>query len=365
MENNIYQDLKDNLNNIVTLLETNANKPAVKTEILDRELSGNKINGGKITNFSSVGIRDIADSTILEVSNKGIRVRKAEIHEITSPVSINGDVRIEGEIFAKKLQVDELNANIKLERSTPLAFVANNNSLHGLGIIWTGLDYTKQFIYQDNNKFFSTENIDLYRGKAYKIDDIPVLTQHALGTTVKESNITKLGTVQNLKTSGTFTVDNYIFYQSSSNRIGIGTDVPNGSLSIKNDQHEFIITDSDEREFSLGTFTTSNINFITDNKSRIKINYNGVVTFETKTVFNNKIGIGVENFIEDVDITTAGPVRLQNKKFEVADKIPVAGNYIKGDIIWNSEPKPTGYVGWICVRTGAPGEWKAFGNIQQ
>jgi hypothetical protein len=67
--------------------------------------------------------------------------------------------------------------------------------------------------------------------------------------------------------------------------------------------------------------------------------------------------------VDDVDFAVAGPVRFENKKFEVGDAAPTSGSYRRGDIVWNSVPRPTGYVGWICTRDGAPGEWKAFGQI--
>jgi len=76
------------------------------------------------------------------------------------------------------------------------------------------------------------------------------------------------------------------------------------------------------------------------------------------------LGVGVNNFADDVDITTARAVRIQNKKFETGTEIPSTGNYIIGDIIWNQNPTPTGFVGWICIRAGTPGEWKQFGQIQ-
>ena len=62
-------------------------------------------------------------------------------------------------------------------------------------------------------------------------------------------------------------------------------------------------------------------------------------------------------------ITTAGPVRIQNKKFEVGPGSPTTGSYVKGDVIWNDDPKPSGYVGWICTRGGNPGTWAKFGLI--
>lgn len=44
--------------------------------------------------------------------------------------------------------------------------------------------------------------------------------------------------------------------------------------------------------------------------------------------------------------------------------IPTTGTYNKGDLIYNTNPTPGGYVGWICTASGAPGTWKGFGLIQ-
>ena len=42
---------------------------------------------------------------------------------------------------------------------------------------------------------------------------------------------------------------------------------------------------------------------------------------------------------------------------------PTTGVYAIGDIVWNTNPQPTGYVGWVCTRDGTPGLWKPFGAI--
>jgi hypothetical protein len=44
--------------------------------------------------------------------------------------------------------------------------------------------------------------------------------------------------------------------------------------------------------------------------------------------------------------------------------LPSTGNYIKGDLIYNTNPTPGGYVGWICTVSGTPGTWKGFGLIE-
>ena len=78
---------------------------------------------------------------------------------------------------------------------------------------------------------------------------------------------------------------------------------------------------------------------------------------------HGKLGIGVNNISSDVTFASVGPIKFENKKFQVGDDVPANGTYRKGDIVWNSNPKPTGYVGWVCIREGTPGEWKPFGQI--
>ena len=200
--------------------------------------------------------------------------------------------------------------------------------------------------------------------KVYRIDRLPVLTLTSLGSSVVESSLKKLGTVENLHTEGNVNIDHFIFWDSDSQRLGIGTDSPNAMLSLKSMDHEFVIDDTIDKKFKVGTWTTSNLEIITDDKARIEIGASGEISLNSKTTIDGKLGVGVKNFSSDVDITTAGPVRIQNKKFEVGSSSPTTGSYVKGDVIWNDDPKPTGYVGWICTRPGSPGEWKPFGLIQ-
>jgi hypothetical protein len=43
--------------------------------------------------------------------------------------------------------------------------------------------------------------------------------------------------------------------------------------------------------------------------------------------------------------------------------LPTTGSYNIGDLIYNTNPTPGGYVGWICTTSGTPGTWKTFGLI--
>ena len=78
-----------------------------------------------------------------------------------------------------------------------------------------------------DDRFYITDNVDMHRDKSYNIDNIPVLSLDSLGTTVQKSNLTSVGRLVNLQTDGDLTVDDYIFYESGTMRLGLGTEAPN------------------------------------------------------------------------------------------------------------------------------------------
>lgn len=360
-------DIRNGLSALTDAIDALQSAPTPTPEILDRALSGNKINGGMITNFSSKGITDEAtEKQILTVHNDGITVKAIQTQSIDNALTIKGDLTVQGEVHATRLHVDEVSADVRNERSSPLEFTAQDGNLSGKGLLWTGgVDYTKQFVFRDTpNRFWSSEDIDLDREKVFRIENIPVLTLNALGRSVTESNLQSVGTLQSLEVQGNVNIDGFIYWDSDSERLGIGTDSPNGMLSLKNIDHEFIIDNTEDRKFKIGTWTTSSLQIITDDTTRIEVSENGTISLNNRVNIAQTLGVGVKNYSDDVDITTARGVRFQNKKFEAGIAKPATGNYVKGDIVWNQNPEPTSYVGWICVRTGTPGEWKQFGLIE-
>ena len=100
-----------------------------------------------------------------------------------------------------------------------------------------------------------------------------------------------------------------------------------------------------------------------DSNSRIVIDGDGNVRVAGSTIHEGSVGIGVNSVSQGVDLETAGAVKFQGKKFEVGNSAPTIGLYHQGDIVWSDSPKPNGNLGWICIRTGTPGEWRPFGNI--
>ena len=369
--NDTLANLKIGLDSIHNALEKIALKPAEKPEFLNNEISGNKIHGGCITSFSSTGINDEATKAVVLVKDDGLHTDHMYVKTIRNAqgVQVLGGLRVHGDITAKSLHVDEITADVRNERSTPLEFTADDNGIYGKGLVWKGDGPTKQFIYRANpDRIWTTESIDLNRGNAYKIDNIDLLTVDTLGSSVRSSSLTQVGTLNNLKTSGNLNIDGFIFYDESSQRLGFGTEAPNASISVTSLESEFII-DVEGEATKIGNWTTDDLLIVTDNTTRINVRANGKVEFgkssksDARVSVFGKLGVGVNNVSEDVSFATATGIEVAGTKIMTGTAIPTGGTFRQGDIVYNTKAVATGYVGWVCVREGTPGEWKAFGQI--
>jgi hypothetical protein len=245
----------------------------------------------------------------------------------------------------------------------------DNGSVDRLGIVWKNKDGDKSLFFRAApDRLWSSESIDLKGESYYSIGNVAVLRLNELGSTVVNSNLRTLGTVKDFKTTGDFVLDHYIYWNSNTQRLGIGTESANAMLSVVSLDSEFIV-DHRDRVTHVGTWTTNDLAIVTDDTPRITITASGNVDIGTKGSSNTKVsvygrlGIGMNNVDPGVSIETAGPIRIEGKKIETGDKVPANGNYKKGDLVWNSNPSSSSYVGWICVRDGTPGIWKPFGKI--
>ena len=256
--------------------------------------------------------------------------------------------------------------DVRLSRTKSLEFMPNEQgSAQGIGLFWKEKTGTKSLVLRDE-RLFASENIDIQHGRHFSVGNVPVLSETELGTTVTKSRLREVGTLKNLNTQGDMSIDSFIYYNSDSSRLGIGTEEANANLSVVSLDSEFIV-DVEGSSTRIGNWTTDDLEIVTDNTARITISSTGKVTLgthnESQVVVNGHLGVGINNPPADASITTAQGIRFGGTKFETGNSTPDAGSYKKGDIVWNSDPKPTGYVGWICTRDGTPGVWKPFGQI--
>ena len=247
-------------------------------QIEDRELSGDKIDGGLITNFESTGIKDSAKNKIIDIKDDGVVIAK--------------DLEIKGKIFA-----------------TTLTYHAAN-----------------------------VDNLDVR--SSVRVGNNEVLYKDRLGNSVKYSQLKELGVLNKIN------VDDVLM--SHNKKIGIGTSEPVKKLSVR------------ENEIEVGIGVNGNIGFV----GTVASDTFAIGSGDEPTLFvshDNKIGIKVRKPKADLDV--AGYIRYQGQTQQYDKKIPTAGNWSQGDIVWNSEPRRGSVLGWVCVSAGAPGTWRPFVSI--
>ena len=327
----------------------------IASKMPDRALTGDKINGGKILNFSSSGIKDNAKKTQLTLSESGVEVDRLKVGIISQ------DLNVEGTIKADTLEVKHLNADIQFDKKTSLEFEG-----HSKGIIWKGDGTVKQFILTDRNTFFSSESIDVHNGKHYSINGVKVLDEGELGPSVTKSNIRELGRLKGLAVDGHVNINSYLFYNANSDRIGLGTEEPKAALTVAEDMIEVSLGTRDSVKGFVGTHQNAGFDIVTGDTTRISIAGNGNIEIgsnQTKTSIHGSVGINVSNPDNRVDLHVNGAIRFNDKLHLSGDEPPQGGAFNKGDIVWNSKPDEGRPIGWVCSKEGAPGIWRPFGII--
>ena len=332
-----------------------------------RGLSGDHINGGKVLNFSSSGITDSATKEQVKITDESISINALRVGVIRD------NLNVEGEITAKTVKVDvleakEIKAEIQFEKNISVTFGGENSA--GKGLLWTGQGYTKQFVYNQNpDRFYSSETIDVGRNKHFSINGIKVLDEIELGSSITKSNLREVGKLKGLLVDGDVIINDFVFYNSTSDRLGIGTDVPKAALTVAEDMIEVMLGTKDASRGMVGTYAGQGFDIVTDNASRISVSANGHIHLGNKNypaiqvTVHGSMGINISTPDSRVALDVNGAVKFNNKLHLSAEESPKSGSFNLGDIVWNSNPQQRGYVGWVCIRAGSPGVWNGFGKI--
>ena len=190
---------------------------------------------------------------------------------------IDSNLVVQGNITAKVISVDSI---ITPNGSLAAAGQWKYNSeaeLVGKGFSWTYGGGSTELIYRSGHRLWTNANLDLAAGTTLSIDNIPVLTATELGGTITDSHLTSVGTLESLSVSGNVTVANFAYFDSISNRFGIGTEEPNLSLSIVDNNVELGLGSPAIGVGSIGTYSSHDLAITTDNLPRITIKASGQV----------------------------------------------------------------------------------------
>ena len=261
----------------------------------------------------------------------------------------NATVKIYG-----TLEVETIVADTRIDRISPLEFkTTRDRGIYGLGLTWTGTGGMRQLIMQAGpDRLWTTESFDLAKDQSYLIDGTPVLSSVGLGTSVTQSNLSKLGTLELL------TVDGEATFMSN---INASRATINARIINFNDGEDFSITNSKLTAASKLSFSVAGDETYYADANEIAIG-NKQNTRRPVKVFG-PMSVGINNPDPTVDLAVKGDISFADKKFTTGTSAPTTGSFNTGDICWNSNPLSASYVGWVCTQPGEPGTWLPFGLI--
>ena len=300
-------------------------------------------------------ITDNTDRIVIQGNQVEIghaKSKNAEV-KINGALTITNDLRVDG-----TLRVANLIADTRVERSSNLEFISNQTeSVYGKGIQWRGEGYTRSFFLAPNfDRFVSSENIDLIADRAFYINKTKVIDHQSLGDGITSSKLTSVGILNELRVAGSFTVDDHLSVTGNAVTVFRPFSISDvtGNLTFTGSRFE-----TSSKDFAIIAATDKIISI--DNLGNIAL---GDKQRTDKIISAyGKLALNVSNPDPDVDLQVNGNIMFGGKKFINAAMAPTSGIWNKGDIAWNSQPEDTGFVGWICITGGKPGEWKPFGYI--
>jgi hypothetical protein len=328
-------------NSTYNRLGLGTNEPNASISILDNDVE--IAIGSPAAGIAHLGTYSTSDVAIITDNIPRILVKNNGEVIIGSEAGKTGVLRVHG-----SLHVDNFVSDTRIERTSSLEFKANRDaSIYGLGLLWTAERNNKELIMRDGpDRLWANTSIDIEENRAYHINGRPVLSATDLGTSVVNSNLITVGPLQSLIVTGSAEIQGDL----------------NASLSNASLKSVFINSGADNLLLSAHG-TNSNKNY--------KISINEEDVFYSS---NDEIIIGNPNFARrpvkvfgpistTSELYVGGAVTLNNIKFTRGTWAPSEGSFHKGDLHWNDNPTESGYVGWVCISSGAPGQWLPFGAI--
>ena len=250
-------------------------------------------------------------------------------------------------------------------------FINFKGDIDGKGLIWSGDGNNKQIVFaRKPDRFFVSEHLALAKEKQVLINNIKVLDETELGPTVTKSSLREVGKLKGLLVDGSVSINQYLYYDGNTDRLGLGTDQPNAALSIADMNIELVLGASDPNVGSIGTFNSADLELVTDNTARITVHAGGNIRLGNpnfgpiQVSVVGSLGINVNNIDPRTNLHVSGAIKFNDKLHLSGPEAPQGGAYNEGDIMWNSDPQSGKFIGWVCTRAGNPGLWSGFGRIE-
>ena len=256
--------------------------------------------------------------TMTSINDSIVQIVREELANTTGAVTHTGDITVTGVITAETINVK----NLVTELGNPAemgAWAGNVESdLNGKGFSWTWGDASTQLIYRTGNRLWTNAKLDVTSESNYNIDGTTVISLTALGSTVRSSKLTSVGTLEKLSVSGDTLLGDFAFFNSTYNRLGLGNDEPNAAIDIIENNVNITIGSPSTNLATIGTNSNHDVGIITDNIPRILVKNNGEVVIGDPIGKNGIVRINgslhVDNLISDTRLDRSSPLQFQATK---------------------------------------------------
>jgi hypothetical protein len=291
-----------------------ASIPHTSVDFKGFKITGDSVKGGIIGNFGSTGIEDRASRVALTLMDQA----SAFEGPIWAPSAlIKGNVTIDGTLIVNGDVATDTPVFLKLVNQTSDAVRANLNTELFAG--------------------FSATLFDKIRDEGMDLDKITqngkeVISGNRLGYHIVDTNIQRVGVLNDLQTSGENLFVDTLYVTSK--RVGVNTMDPTWALTIWDEEVEIAISKKSQDTAYINAPRNQTLVLGSNNRQNLVLNPDGSV---------------------DVDNLRVGNVPMSS-----ATAIPNY-NAITGTIVWNESPGPGGAVGWVCL---GGTRWAKFGIIE-
>jgi hypothetical protein len=189
------------------------------------------------------------------------------------------------------------------------------SEIDGAGLTWISNAGIIKLAYRIGERVWTNGDIDLDEARSYQIGNIPVLSLNELGPTVTKSNIQEIGSLHYLDVLGDAVLGNVLTVNSAIQRVGINTNNPFSALDILDNNVNIIIGSQGVNSASIGTYTTSDLNIITDDTPRISIKGTGEIIIGSAASSDANVTINgtltVDTLVTDTRIDRYSPLEFK------------------------------------------------------
>lgn len=220
---------------------------------------------------------------IFNVQDDKVIISNLEVSNIVNDLSVDGnvsvnqDLSVNGSITVDTLTVKKIVTDSNSVPEIGKWFEHTENELSGKGLSWVWGNGSAHLSYRSDNRLWTNANVDLAAKSSYKIDNIEVLSSISLGPSVTKSNLRQVGPLTSLSVTGDVTIAEFAFFNSSLNRLGVGTEDPNAAISVLENDVELSIGSPKIGLGAIGTSSSHDLAIVSDNIPRITVKQNGEV----------------------------------------------------------------------------------------